>query len=386
MKNLNKLLDSKITTIARMLALTLFVLCGYASIYSQQNGASLPGVSGESNQAVSLYTGRLNVNIPLAKISGRGESGVGLNLLNKRAADWQVVETLRLYHPTTNQLQSISYAAQASYGSQINDYSPMSLSFQASIGLAGQLVWDPWGPMSSYLVLTTSEGNKVNFRDSLRDGEPTELNSHTNNGPLVQCVVTYGIQCTPDSPPPAPPPNPPSYCSRGKVFHSTDGSGMTFVSDNDVYDAHNSDPNETYGRVNYFAHLNGSNGQNLNMAGYLYLPNGTKYRIKGGKPIAVIDRNGNTTAFNYIAPPNANGLVNCDESTANSLALCRLSKVTDSLKREIVISYGVYSATVTCSPKITPGGRQESNRIKKGDSCYEEGTYGRADSGDNARV
>ena len=41
---------------------------------------------------------------------------------------------------------------------------------------------------------------------------------------------------------------------------------------------------------------------------------------------------------------------------------------------------------LTCSPKITPGGRQESNRIKKGDSCYEEGTYGRADSGDNARV
>ena len=43
-------------------------------------------------------------------------------------------------------------------------------------------------------------------------------------------------------------------------------------------------------------------------------------------------------------------------------------------------------AQVTCSPKITPGGRQGSNRIKKGDSCYEEGTYGRADSGDNARV
>ena len=32
---------------------------------------------------------------------------------------------------------------------------------------------------------------------------------------------------------------------------------------------------------------------------------------------------------------------------------------------------------MTCSPKITPGGKQESNRIEEGDSCDEKGTYGR---------
>ena len=41
---------------------------------------------------------------------------------------------------------------------------------------------------------------------------------------------------------------------------------------------------------------------------------------------------------------------------------------------------------VTCTPKITPVGRQESNKMRKGDSCDEKGTYGRADRWDNAWV
>ena len=44
------------------------------------------------------------------------------------------------------------------------------------------------------------------------------------------------------------------------------------------------------------------------------------------------------------------------------------------------------AAIVTCSPKITPVGRQESNKMRKGDSCDEKGTYGRADRWDNAWV
>ena len=41
---------------------------------------------------------------------------------------------------------------------------------------------------------------------------------------------------------------------------------------------------------------------------------------------------------------------------------------------------------VTCSPKITPGGKQESNKMKKGDSWDEESTYGGADRRYFARV
>jgi len=34
---------------------------------------------------------------------------------------------------------------------------------------------------------------------------------------------------------------------------------------------------------------------------------------------------------------------------------------------------------LTCTPRITPGGKQESIKMRKGDSCDEESTYGRAD-------
>lgn len=319
----------------------------FSSTYAQHNGQPLPRVNGESNQMVNLFTGRLSANVPLANISGRGDVGTSLNVLN-RGTDWSVVETQKRYDPTNGQLRSIHYAAQPTWSrnawsSSYSDYSPMALSFQAAKGLSG-VVWSASGPMSSYLVLMTSDGNKVNFRDSLRDGEPTELNPSQHNGPIVQCGVVYGIHW-PNSPPPPPPPNPPSYCLRGKVFHSTDGSGMTFVSDYDVYDTHSSDPNDPWGTVHYGIHFDGSNGLNRFLDGNLYLPNGTRYRIKSGKPIELKDRNGNVTKFNYVGPPYGGEPINCNNDT-DYLASCRLSKITDSIGREIVINYGAVSEQV----------------------------------------
>ena len=65
-----------------------------------------------------------------------------------------------------------------------------------------------------------------------------------------------------------------------------------------------------------------------------------------------------------------------ESSASNSIITSTLSitEVLSSLNR------------LTCSPKITPMGRQESIKMRKGDFCDEKGTYGRADSRDNAGV
>ena len=67
--------------------------------------------------------------------------------------------------------------------------------------------------------------------------------------------------------------------SRGKVFVSKDGSGVTFISDVDVLDAYGFAIDEIY------------------PSGYLLLKDGTRYRIDGGSVSSIKDRNGNKVTF-----------------------------------------------------------------------------------------
>jgi RHS repeat-associated protein len=102
-------------------------------------------------------------------------------------------------------------------------------------------------------------------------------------------------------------PNHPSSCTgynRGKIFVTFDGTSATFIADTDVVDYVYDDP------------------PNVPPSGYMMLKDGTRYRIDNGRVSWMRDRNGNKLTFSY------------DNVYHN------LTSVTDSLNRQVTITYG----------------------------------------------
>jgi hypothetical protein len=89
-----------------------------------------------------------------------------------------------------------------------------------------------------------------------------------------------------------------SYGDRGTVFVTNDGSSATFIADSAIWDL----------------------GGSFSQSGFLVLKDGTRYRIDNELVTWMRDRNGNRLSFIY------------DESK-------RVTRVTDSLNRNIDISY-----------------------------------------------
>jgi hypothetical protein len=93
--------------------------------------------------------------------------------------------------------------------------------------------------------------------------------------------------------------------NRGRVFTTSDGTSATFVSDADIFDS----PDGTGAVIPY---------------GYLTLRDGTRYRIEGGMVSWMRDRNGNKLTFAYYG-------------------FQKLGSVTDSLNRQVIITYATQS-------------------------------------------
>lgn len=145
------------------------------------------------------------------------------------------------------------------------------------------------------LTFTAPDGTEYELRDKLTGGQPG------NNG-----------SCNYSNPPP-----------RGTDFITVDGSAATFVSDTAIYDQPISpSPSEIY------------------PSGYFLLRDGTRYRIDNGLVSWVRDRNGNKLTFSY------------DGSN-------RVSTITDSLNRQVTISYNTGPGT---SDQITYKGFSETSR------------------------
>jgi YD repeat-containing protein len=131
------------------------------------------------------------------------------------------------------------------------------------------------------LTFTGPDGTEYELRDQLTGGQPA------NNG---SCNYL----------------NPPS---RGTVFITTDGSAATFISDTTIYDQPISpNPGEFY------------------PSGYFLLANGTRYRVDNGLVSWMRDRNGNKLTFTY---------------DGNN----RVSTITDSLNRQVTITYNTGPGT-----------------------------------------
>lgn len=114
--------------------------------------------------------------------------------------------------------------------------------------------------------------------------------------------------------------------NRGRLFVTSDGSSAIFTSDADIFDYRYDEPG------------------NFPPSGYLMLRDGTRFRIIGGRLMSMRDRNGNQVTFSYDN-------------------VQRLTNITDSLNRQVSISYSAPYDEITVKGF---GGTARSIKIYKG--------------------
>ena len=183
--------------------------------------------TGAVTDGVDIFSGRLENSLPLITVHGRGEVAQGLNL-PLRNLEWSVVQTDVSEQPNPYQVY-YDYAARLAprtYWGVEGTVSLLSLSrggygvvgkVRAETKRLGTLVWDP--VVVTTITFTGNDGSIINFRDDLTDGQPLDAN-------IRGCNIAPWI-----------PPGPlPAACSRGRVFHSTNGENATFVASADVND------------------------------------------------------------------------------------------------------------------------------------------------------
>jgi RHS repeat-associated protein len=228
---------------------------------------------------VDLFSGNLNFAIPLMSIGGRGTAGFTMTLRpNGNRFHWRVIHTVQqtcgqhgctitghTYFPSINWWATI--ASQPGY-------TPGVLIGRKSGESPTQPVGCPdgtsiWGSTLTRITFSTEDGTEYELRDQLLAGQPQPLPGGT-------CGGQAGL--------------------RGKVWQTADGTALTFISDDNIYD-HSSNPQTFY------------------PSGYLLFRDGTRYRIDNGAVSWIRDRNGNQVTFSG-------------------------GTIIDSLKRTVTYSYG----------------------------------------------
>jgi RHS repeat-associated protein len=252
---------------------------------------------------INFYNGHLNFSLPLLKVGGRG--GAQIPVLLPIEQPWHAEKDWGdTYVPVPNWWN-------ASVATDVPTFSPGSL--DARLTGEGLDSWqcpgsvDPqlyYGQSLTRLTFTAPDGTEYELRDQLTGGKPaTELECHTT-GAL-----------------------------RGTVFVTADGSSATFVSDDDIRDE-----------------LRPGEGGQATLSGYLYLKDGTRFRIAAGGWIrSMRDRNGNTLTFEYYG---------IDATYTPVVPIPRnsavfLYKITDSLNREIIFNYDLSDAQYGLHDTIT---------------------------------
>ena len=237
------------------------------------------GLSGFDN--VNLYNGNLNFRLPLVSIGGRG--GAGYTMLLPIEQHW----TMDHYGPDADGFQSDT--PNDDWWEVIRPgYFPGVLQKRNVGWIAGAC---DRGSHTDYvysqtfarLTFTAADGTEYELVDVDNQGSP-----HFN-----------GCSTTP--------------YSRGKVFVSHDGSSATFISDQNVHDP----------LVGEGLHAIAS-WADTDLNGYLFLRDGTRYRITNGYVTEIRDRNGNTITFTSNA-------------TFDLI-------ITDSLNRQITVNYNYADA------------------------------------------
>ena len=224
---------------------------------------------------VNLYNGNLNFRLPLIGIGGRGGASMQ-SMLAIDSVRWTVDYTLE--HDTAYEFVAanpnwwtgikVGYGPGVLHGRHVHWRAMLTQNYQSL----------------TRLTFTAADGTEYELRDKAFNGQPSST------------YVASG--------------------ARGKIWVSTDGSAMTFISDEPISDNYCPDCEE--GGLRY-------------PTGYLFLADGTRYRIgnpngtAGGSLAGLVtlirDRNGNLLSFAY------------DEFK-------RVTAITDSLNRQVTFTYG----------------------------------------------
>ena len=191
---------------------------------------------------VSLFSGGLNVALPLLKVGGRGEAGYTIMLRPVRTK-W-VVQYAALGFGA-----SYNYPSNEWWSAFTPGYGPGTLEGRrggAEPCAVSNLVFT-----LTRLTFTAADGTEYELRDTLTGGATQEVGCRDDGQPVF---------------------------NRGKVFATADGTSATFISDADIKD-----------------YTNG--GIIFQPSGYLMFGNGVRYRISNGGVDWMRDRNGNQLKF-----------------------------------------------------------------------------------------
>ena len=223
-----------------------------------QGGAAAGSYPLSGFENINYFNGNLGVNLPLVTVGGRGEASFTMMLTIGQS--WKVDITRELTYCTDN-----SNPASCHYR---NIYTPNwernDSSFKAGLGPGAMSAMHTGrytascspgqqaglGERLTTLTFAMPGGSTVELRDRQYDGKPLP-----------------GAPCQSNSNGP----------SRGNIFDSKDGSGMTFISDTIVEDKWVAGPEP--------------------VSGTLYLKSGVRYRFDNGGVTSITDRNGNKIVF-----------------------------------------------------------------------------------------
>jgi len=241
--------------------------------------------------SVSLFNGNLNFRLPLLAIGGRGSAGYTM-MLSLNTKSWHVKRTSM----TNNGEETVTYTPTPNTWQQPNlvGYGPgFMIGRQSGEGTIYPVIspCNTQHPLYektiTRLTFTGSDGTEFEFVDQQTMGKP---------------YATQHTDCS----------NPGGGFSRGRVFVTTKGEAATFISDTAISDINQTQP---------------SGNRQFNPSGFMFLREGTRYRIDNGLVSWIQDRNGNKVTFNSY--------------DANQ----RILRVTDSLNRQVNISYDTSSPT-----------------------------------------
>jgi YD repeat-containing protein len=221
----------------------LLVVLIFPSISKAQTvppSAITPGTPGGSYpldgfDAVNLFNGNLNFNLPLLKTNGRGE--VSHNLSLTLETQWGLVgwgDSNGTYY-------------------EFSPHTPSPLSFAGAVRTDGAVT--PADPCVEEPVVVFWQRHQFNFTYVGPDGTEHMLVDPTYHGREFQACGSLSI-------------------NYGRVFESADSSFITFYADADI---------STGGAA----------------TGYLFFKNGLKSRVENGKILWTQDRNGNRMEFTY---------------------------------------------------------------------------------------
>ncbi|KAF0250303.1 MAG: hypothetical protein FD167_285 [bacterium] len=278
-------------------------------------GVNPLGSYGGSNfDKINLFNGNVSMSFPLASLTSRGGMSVGV-VLSYNSKLWYVekqetevtariinepptssIAYVPMYDPYDHDIPAIAAGWTIHAGSmRYRHVAIVNKGFRTCVFPNTRPARVKPQFTITTVTFTSPDGTEYDFRDRIYDGEPKGL-----------------VDCEP--------------ISRGNRFEAKDGTAATFVSDVDIRDSL-----ETL--------------ENNDVNGFVYLRDGTRFRIEHGKAVQQRDNNGNVVRYEYDGN--------------------QLKKVTDNMGRTITVTYNT-SQSILATITVKGIGGQDRVTVVRG--------------------